>query len=367
MIPFLNFKKKYALNRKAIDAAIQRVLDHGQFILGPELESFEREFAEFIGVRHAVGVNSGTDALILALRALGIGPGDEVITVANTFIATAVAIDAVGAVPVFVDIDPATHTMDASLIERAITKRTAAILPVHLYGYPADMTTIMRIARKHRLKVVEDACQAHGARLKGRAVGSFGDIGCFSFYPTKNMGAFGDAGAITTDDTELAARIRALRNYGEAKKYVSEILGINSRLDELQAALLRWSLKKLPSWDRTRERLASRYAKNLRGLPVIMPVFGDKSHRRAWHLFIIRAPRRDELKAYLASRGIGTMIHYPTPIYAQPAFARLHAKAVDYPETARAVGEILSLPLYPELSLAEVDTVSRAISEFYRS
>lgn len=365
MIPFQNFKKTYARHHKAIDAAVRRVFKRGYFILGPELAAFEEEFARAIHVKYAVGVNSGTDALVLALRALDIGPGDEVITVANTFIATAIAIDAVGATPVFVDINPSTYTMDPDKVERVITKKTKALLPVHLYGHPADMEALMRLARKHKLKVVEDACQAHGATFQKKTVGGIGDVGCFSFYPTKNMGAFGDAGAVVTNNAAIASRVRALRNYGESKKYTSIIRGVNSRLDEIQAALLRWRIKKLAIWDRKRAQIAEQYTKAFKNLPLCAPCVEDAKSKRVWHLYVIRCARRDELKAFLESKGIRTMIHYPVPIYAQPAFSHLKCSADEYPETARATKEILSLPLYPEMTTKEVKSVCRNIREFF--
>ncbi len=367
-ILFFDFKRKYRQNRNAIQRAISSVFERGWFILGPELERFEHNFAQYLKVPYAVGVNSGTDALYLALRALGVGKGDEVITVSHTATPTISAIRLTGAIPVFVDIDADTYNMDVRKIEPKITSRTKVILPVHLYGYPADPAAIMRVAKKHGLKVVEDAAQATGAYYRGKLAGTIGDIGCFSFYPTKNLGAFGDGGAIATRDKKLADTVRALRNYGEVSKFNNRIEGTNSRLDELQASLLSWSLTKLKGWNKKRERLASLYLKELRGLPLKLPPAKGAGKVPAWHLFVIRTARQEEcdaLRKFLAERGVGTMVHYPTPVFAQKAYSFLHYTSKDLPVTSAVATTIVSLPLYPELTVIEVKTVCRNIKLFY--
>jgi dTDP-4-amino-4,6-dideoxygalactose transaminase len=365
MIPFLTFAKRYRSNRKEIHEVVTRVFERGWFILGPELKAFEADFARYLDVGYCVGVNSGTDALFLALRALGVGPGHEVLTVANTATPTVSAIRMAGATPVFVDVIEDTQTLDPSLIEPAITSRTRAILPVHLYGYPAEMGEILRIAKKHKLFVVEDACQAHGAKYDGRMVGGLGDIGCFSFYPTKNLGAFGDAGAVVTNRKALAAKISQLRNYGEISKYKNRVEGVNTRLDEIQAAFLNWGLGHIDGWNSRRTKLANAYLRLLRGVPLHAPPPSNSRLDRVWHLFVVRAKRRDELQAALRKKGIETAIHYPTPIYKQPAYRFLAYKSARLPKTAALSRQILSLPLYPELTLNEVSTVCAAIREFY--
>lgn len=365
MIPFVDFKRKYKAYQKDIMRVIARVFQRGWFILGPELEKFEKDFSEYIGISHAVGVNSGTDAIFLALKALGIGAGDEVITVANTAVPTISAIRMTGAIPVFIDIDEKTLTIDVKKIEPSITKKTKAIVPVHLYGFAADMSAVMRIAKKHKLKVVEDACQAHGALYKGKKVGVWGDAGCFSFYPTKNLGAFGDAGAVTTNNKSVANAVRSLRNYGEISKFNNEIEGVNSRLDEMQAAVLQWELTKLDSWNTQREKLAQLYCKYLKDVPVSLPAQSNFACERVWHLFVVQTSRRDELKAFLKEHGIETAIHYPKPIFEQTAYAFLKYTEKDLPHTKKATETILSLPLYPEMTKQEVKKVCDAIRSFY--
>ncbi len=365
MIPFLDLKRKYKVHKKEINRAVSRVFQNGNFILGPELDKFEKSFAKYLGAKYAVGLNSGTDALIFSLTALGIGPGAEVITVANTFIATVMAIRAVGAKPVFVDVDPTTQNIDVTKIEGAITKNTKAILTVHLFGYPADMDAIMRLARKYKLKVVEDACQAHGAKFKDKYLGTIGDAGCFSFYPTKTLGGFGDGGAALVHDKNIAQKIKMLGNYGESEKYKSEIEGRNSSLDEIQAALLSWGLTNLAKWNKKREKLASLYSKNLKNLPIKLPLHGSSEYSRAWYLYVIQTPDRDKLRDRLLSKSIGTMIHYPIPITSQRAYSFLNYKESDLPVTSRLSREILSLPLYPELKESEVVKICKVIREFY--
>ncbi len=343
-----------------LDAAMRRVLESGRYIQGAEGEGFEREFAEYIGVNHALGLASGTDALRLGLLALGVGAGDEVITVSHTASATAAAIAQCGATPVFVDIDPATFTMDAAHLQSAITPKTRAILPVHLYGHPADLAPILQIADRHDIPILEDCAQAHGASYKGRRVGSWGRCAAFSFYPTKNLGALGDGGMITTDDPALAEKIRLLREYGWRRRYVSEVSGFNSRLDELQAAILRVKLRHLEKQNALRCHLAEAYAVALSG--VVTPIErADCLH--VYHLYVIRARQRDALRAFLSAHGIDTAIHYPVPLHLQPAYAESKIPA-PLPVTEQAAGEILSLPLYPQMSVGQVGYVAGKIGEF---
>jgi len=346
--------------RDEIESAMRRVLTGGRYILGSEVETFEREFAEYIGVGHAVGLASGTDALRLGLLALGVGRGDEVVTVSHTASATAAAIAQCGATPVFVDITPATFTMDAACLQNAITPKTRAILPVHLYGHPADLAPILEIANRHGIPVLEDCAQAHGAAYRGKRVGAWGRCAAFSFYPTKNLGALGDGGMITTDDPVLAEKIRLLREYGWRERYVSEVSGFNSRLDELQAAILRVKLRHLERQNALRRHLAEAYASALTG--VVAPIEqADCLH--VYHLYVIRARRRDELRAFLSAHGIGSAIHYPVPLHLQPAYASAKIPA-PLPVTEQTAGEILSLPLYPQMSAGQVGEVAGKIREF---
>lgn len=361
-IPVFALSRQVAAIRPEVDRAIAEVLDSGWFIMGRQVEAFEREFAEYLGVGGVVGVANGTDALRLALLALQVGPGDEVITVANAGIYAVATIDAVGARPIPVDIDPATHTIDPAAVARAVSPRTKAILLVHLYGGVADLDAILALASQRGLSVIEDCAQSHGATLHGRRVGSFGDVATFSFYPTKNLGAYGDGGAVAARDPAVLDRLRLLRNYGWRQQYLSEIKGTNSRLDELQAAVLRVKLRHLDDWNAARRALAARYTADLRGVvtPVERP---DSSH--VYHLYVARAPRRNELRAYLQERGIGTGVHYPLPAHLQPAYEELDLGRGSLPETERAAEEIVSLPLYPELRDDEVDRVIRLVNEFY--
>jgi dTDP-4-amino-4,6-dideoxygalactose transaminase len=344
----------------AIDAAIRRVLDRGWFVLGPEVEAFEAEFAAACGARHAIGVNTGTDALMLALKALDIGPGDEVITTPLSAAYTALAIMMAGATPVFADIDEQRLTIDASGVEAAITSRTRAIMPVHLYGQAADMRALEAVARRHRLAIVEDCAQAHLATADGRPVGTIGVAGAFSFYPTKNLGALGDGGAIITDDAALAERLKRLRNGGQADRYHHVEAGVNSRLDELQAAILRARLPFLPGWTATRRALADVYRRELAGAPVRVSKELDAGH--VYHLFTVRATDRERLQAHLHQAGIATLVHYPIPIPRQRAVAHLAPSAC--PVADRVCAEILSLPLHPGLDPESVGTVARAVSSF---
>jgi dTDP-4-amino-4,6-dideoxygalactose transaminase len=363
-IPILDLKAQYMAHREEIDNAILGVVESGQFILGAHVKALETEIADYVGCRHAVGVASGTDALQLALAALGIGSGDEVITTPFTFIATASTISHAGAVPVFVDIDPRTFNLVPELVEEAVTPRTKAILPVHLFGQCAEMEPLLEIARRHGLKVIEDAAQAIGAEENGQRAGSFGDIACFSFYPTKNLGAYGDGGMVTTNDPELAEKVDLLRRQGSKKKYLNEVLGFNSRLDEIQAALLRVKLKYLDEWVEGRQRVAHRYGELLDGVGVATP-YERPGVRHVYHQYTIRAPRRDELQAHLKERGIGTMIYYPVPLHRLPLYGGLGYAEGSLPVSEQAAGEVLSLPMYPELSSEQIQTVVGAIVRFY--
>jgi dTDP-4-amino-4,6-dideoxygalactose transaminase len=333
------------------------------YILGEEVELFEQEFAAYCGVSHAVGVDSGTSALELLVRAYGIGPGDEVITAANTFVATTFAISYTGARPVLVDIDPCTFTVDIAQVQEAITPRTRAIIPVHLYGQPADMDPIMALARQHNLIVIEDACQAHGARYKGRRVGSLGHAAAFSFYPAKNLGAFGDGGMVVTNDPDIAETVRKLRNYGQSAKYHHELLGYNRRLDTLQAAVLRVKLKYLDEWNAARRAHARLYQQLLGGNGIRLPVEANYAEP-VWHLYVIRTVARDRLQAHLKERRIGTGIHYPIPIHLQPAYRDLNYGVGDFPVTEHCAGELLSLPMYAELMPEQIAYVASSIKEF---
>lgn len=367
MIPFFDLKQQYASIKTEINAATQRVYASGWFILGPETEAFENEFAGYIGVQHAVGVNSGTDALHLAIRALGIGPGDEVITVPNTAVATVAAIEMAGATPVLCDVRQDSMVMDADAFAASITPRTRAVIPVHLFGQSAELDAIIGIARQYKLAVIEDCAQAHGATYEEQRVGSFGDIACFSFYPTKNLGAYGDGGAVLTNDARLADKVRLLRQYGWRARYESEIAGVNTRLDELQAALLRVKLKHLPEWIQARRERAGLYTELLPNKRVHPPVempYGV----HAYHLYVVQCDEehgasRDYLAAFLKEREIGVAIQYPTPIHLQLAYQAL-APEGSLPVAEKLAREILSLPLYPELALDDVRTVADALREF---
>jgi len=344
----------------AIRSAIDRVIERGWFILGPELAEFETEFAAASGARHAVGVGTGTDALALALRAMGIGPGDEVVTAPLSAAYSALAIMMAGATPVFADLDPARLTMDPAAAEAAITPRTAALMPVHLYGQPADMAALTAIARRHNLAMLEDACQAHAASCGGTPVGTFGAAGAFSFYPTKNLGALGDAGAVITNDQALAEKIKRLRNGGQTDRYLHAEFGVNSRLDEMQAAILRARLPMLAAWTARRRALAARYRRTLDSARVSVPPECDPGH--VYHLFPVLAPDREAFQAHLAARGIGTLVHYPIPIPRQRALAEFPSGPC--PVADRVAAEVCSLPLHPQLSDSDADLVAAAIHDW---
>ena len=364
MLEFLSLKRANAAYQADIEAAMRRVVDSGWYVLGAETEAFEQEFAQYCGARHCIGVANGLDALHLILRASGIGPGDEVIVPSNTFIATWLAVSMAGATPVPIDPDIHTHNLDVRLLESAITPRTRAIMPVHLYGQPADMTSIKAVANRHSLMVIEDAAQAHGASLAGQRAGALGDAAGFSFYPGKNLGALGDAGAITTSDTALADRLRKLRNYGSSVKYHHDFQGVNSRLDEVQAAVLRVKLKHLDLENGRRQTLAARYLDALKdtglGLPATLA-----NTQPVWHLFVVRTAQRDALQQYLREAGIGSMIHYPIACHRQEAYAGQPWPAL--PVAERLQTEVLSLPLAPYFSQAELDQVLQTLLEFPHS
>ncbi|GBD06525.1 dTDP-3-amino-3,4,6-trideoxy-alpha-D-glucose transaminase [bacterium HR21] len=344
--------------------AAEEVLRSGVYILGPQLEAFEQEFARWLGRRFAYGVASGTEALALALLAVGVRPGDEVITTPFTAIPTIAAIAMVGARPVFVDIEPDTYTLNPELLPRAISARTRALVPVHLFGHCAEMEPILAIARSAGIPVIEDAAQAHGSLYHGRPAGTFGTIGCFSFYPTKNLGAYGDAGAVVTDEEELAHRLRLLRNYGQVSPYRSVLPGYNSRLDELQAAFLRVKLSYLERWNQRRQQLAQLYRRSLT-IPEIHHPTVRPGHCPNWHLYVVRAERRDELWRYLEANGIQANVYYPLPAHLQPAYAHLGYREGDFPEAERAARQVLALPMYPELTEEEIEQVALTICRFY--
>lgn len=362
MIPFVDLKAQYASIKPEIEAAVRGVLESSQLILGPEVEAFEHEFAAYCQARHGIGVNSGTSALHLALLAAGVGPGDEVITVPFTFVATVAAIGYTNARAVFVDIDPKTYTMDVSAIESAITEHTKVILPVHLYGQPADMDPILEIARKHGLIVIEDACQAHGAEYKGKRTGGIGDLGCFSFYAGKNLGACGEGGMVTTHDDEYARKIRMLRDWGAERKYDHVLKGYNYRLEGLQGAMLRVKLRHLEAWTEARRAAAARYDRLLADSPVPTPYVADYA-RHVYHLYEIRTPARSAWQQALLAQGIQTGIHYPTPVHLLPAYADLGYGAARFPHSETAAAEVLSLPMFPELTEEQTEAVASAVIE----
>jgi dTDP-4-amino-4,6-dideoxygalactose transaminase len=358
-VPFVDLQAQHAPLRGAIEKAFADLISKGDYILGAAVERFETDYAAYIGARHAIGVGTGLSAIELALRAFEIGPGDEVITPANTFIATVLAILAVGAKPVFVDMDAATYTIDAAALASAVTPRTKAIVPVHLYGQPVDIDAVLAVARRHHLVVIEDAAQAHGARYHGQRAGSFGDAAAFSFYPSKNLGALGDGGMITTSDDRAAAKLRLLHNYGQRVKYYHSIPGTNSRLDTLQAAVLGIKLPHLDGWNAARRRHAEAYNARLAG-HVQTPVAAD-GVEHIYHLYVIQTPQRAALEARLKAKQIHTGIHYPVPAHLQEACAPLGYKAGDFPVTEAAAPRILSLPMFAELTDAQIDYVAAAV------
>ncbi len=364
-IPLVDLKAQYAAIKPEIDAAIRQVVESTTFIMGEPVKRFEAAFAKYCGARHCIGTSSGTTALHLALLVCDIKPGDEVITVPHTFIATTETISQTGARPVFVDVDPATYTMGPKALERAITPRTRAVLPVHLYGHPADMDPILEVAHRHGLRVIEDAAQAHGAEYKGKRVGLLGDIAAFSFFPGKNLGAYGDAGALVTNDDALAGRARLLANHGRESKYEHLVEGFNYRLDALQAAVLEAKLAHLEAWTERRRSHAARYHEllQLTGLP--LPVEAPWA-RHVYHLYVVRVPDRDGVLERLQAAGIGAGVHYPIPLHLQPAYSRLGHRRGDFPASEAAADSVLSLPLYPEMTAEMVETVARVLQQELR-
>jgi dTDP-4-amino-4,6-dideoxygalactose transaminase len=364
-VPFLDLKAAYLDLKTELDAAFERVMNSGWYILGEETEAFEKEFAGHCGAKHCVGVGNGLDALILILRGYGIGPGDEVVVPANTYIASWLAVSYVGATPVPVEPDPETYNLDPDKIENALTSRARAIMPVHLYGQPAEMEKILAIGRRNGLTVIEDAAQAQGARSHGRHPGNFGEGAAgYSFYPTKNLGAYGDAGAIVTNDGDLADRVRVLRNYGSRTKYHNEVKGVNSRLDPLQAAFLRVKLKYLDDWNGRRKTIAQGYLKELAAIPNLkLPVVAENAEP-SWHLFVVRHSRRDALQEHLKRAGIGSLVHYPIPPHLSGAYAEGKGKPGDYPITEEIAQTVLSLPIGPHLSAEAAAQVVRSLQEF---
>jgi dTDP-4-amino-4,6-dideoxygalactose transaminase len=361
-VPAVDLSAQHQALQPEIEAAMARVLSRNEFVLGHEVAEFEKEFAAYCGVKYAIAVNSGTSALHLALLATGIKPGDEVITVPFTFVATLSAILYVGAKPVFVDIDPATFNLDVTRLERAITPRTRAIIPVHLYGHPADMKPLLSLARQYQLKVVEDAAQAHGAEYHGPRVGGLGDVGCFSFYPTKNLGACGEGGMVTTQDETIAADVRSRRDWGAPQKYHYDRLGFNYRMEGLQGAILRVKLPHLETWTEKRRAVAQHYDRGLEGLALQRPMVAD-GVRHVYHLYTVRVKDRDEVREKLQGEGISTILAYPCPLHRQLAFRDLGYAEGDFPEAERAAREVCSLPLYPEITETQVEAVITALRQ----
>ena len=361
MVPFIDLKAQYRGIKAEIDQAVTRVLESSQFVLGPEVAAFEQEFAAYCAAKHAIAVNTGTSALHLGMLAAGIGAGDEVITVPFTFVATVAAIRYTGATPVFVDIDPRTFTMDPGQLEAAITPRTKAVLPVHLYGHPADMDPILEVARRHKLLVIEDACQAHGAEYKGRRAGSLGDLGCFSFYPGKNLGAYGEGGLVTTHDSEFDRKIRLLRDWGAEHKYEHVLAGYNCRMDGLQGAILRVKLRHLERWTEARRAHAARYDHLLEG-GIATPKAAEWA-RHVYHIYAVRTPDRTRWQKSCSDRGIHTGIHYPIPVHLQKAYADPRYRAGAFPHSEAAAREVLSLPMFPEMTEEQIQEVCTAVRE----
>jgi dTDP-4-amino-4,6-dideoxygalactose transaminase len=364
MLQFVDLKREYAQIKEEIHSAIQKVLDKQSFILGEELEQFEQEFSNYVGSKFGIGVNSGTDALYIAVNALGIGKGDEVITVSNTFISTVDAIVRNGARPIFLDVNPVTYTIDVTKIEDKITEKTKAILLVHLYGHPADINPIMEIAEKHGLFVIEDACQAHGAEYAGKKAGNIGNIGCFSFYPSKNLGAYGDSGMVVTSDEKIAEKMKMLRNYGQPEKYHSDFIGLNSRMDEVQAAILRTKLKYLDKWNNRRRRVAKLYNELLRDVNSIATPKEEEYAKHVYHLYVIRCRARDKLQRFLLENGVQSQIHYPIPVHRQAAYVKLGFDE-HLPITEAVCKEVLSLPMHPWLKEEEIRYISNLVTKFF--
>jgi len=364
-VPYLDLSAQIRGVRKEIDAAIARTIDNCSFCLGPDVAQFEKDFSKFCGAEHCVAMNSGTSALHVALLLLDIKPGDEVITTPFTFVATSWAISYVGAKPIFVDVDDATMTLDPKLIERAITPRTKAIMPVHLYGHPFDADAILEICRKHKLPLIEDACQAHGAKYTGKTVGTFGEISGFSFYPGKNLGACGEGGALVTNNSAFAERARSLREHGSTVRYYHDEIGFNYRMEGIQGAVLGVKLKHLEKWTDERSRVAHRYHELLSDTPLQLPREAAYA-ASAWHLYVVRHPRRDDLKKFLDENGVGCALHYPLPLHLQKCYAQLGHKLGDFPVAEKSACECLSLPVYPELTDTQIQRVATVIKNFFK-
>jgi dTDP-4-amino-4,6-dideoxygalactose transaminase len=364
-VPYLDLPAQMRPIRKEIEAAIARTLDNCSFCLGPDVVQFEKDFAKYCGTEHCVAFNSGTSALHVAMILLGIGRDDEVITTPCTFVATSWAISYVNAKPVYVDVDDATFNLKPELVEGAITKRTKAIMPVHLYGHPADLDPLLKICRKHNLPLVEDACQAHGAKYKGKVVGTFGEISCYSFYPGKNLGAYGEGGALVTNNAAYAARARALREHGSTQRYYHDEVGFNYRMEGIQGAVLGIKLKHLDEWTRQRRRVAHRYHELLADTPLQLPLEAA-SAESAYHLYVVRHPQRDDLKKHLEANKVGCALHYPLSLHMQKCYAHLGYKAGDFPVAEKAARECLSLPIFPEMTESQIERVSEVIHDFFR-
>ncbi|MBV9925991.1 MAG: DegT/DnrJ/EryC1/StrS family aminotransferase [Acidobacteria bacterium] len=367
-VPFVDLQAQYRSIKAEVDEAVQRVLDTSAFILGREVEAFERAFAEYVGASECVGVSNGTAAIQLALQACGVGAGDEVLVPANTFFATAEAVSTAGATPVFVDCGPSTYNLDAAKIDEVVTERTRAVIPVHLYGQPADLDAVFEVAKRHDLLVIEDAAQAHGARYKGSRVGARGVAGCFSFYPGKNLGAYGEGGAVVTNDAEVARRLRMLRDHGSEQKYRHELVGYNMRLEGIQGAVLGVKLKYLDDWNALRRRHAARYRELLAPLEesgaLVLPVEADYAEH-VYHLFVVQTDAREQLQRYLSAAGVQTGIHYPVPVHLQPAYAALGHREGDFPRAESQARRVLSLPMFAELTEHQLKYVADALADFY--
>jgi dTDP-4-amino-4,6-dideoxygalactose transaminase len=364
-IPYLDLPAQLRPLRKELDAVIAKTLDNCSFCLGPDVVQFEKDFAAFCGAQHALGFNSGTSALHIAMMLLNVGPGDEVITTPCTFVATSWAISYVGAKPVYVDIDDKTFAMNPALIEKAITSRTKAVLPVHLYGHPVDLDPMLEICRKHKLPMVEDAAQAHGAKYKGKVVGTFGVMSEFSFYPGKNLGACGEGGALVTNDAAFAARARSLREHGSSQRYYHDEVGFNYRMEGIQGAVLGVKLKHLNEWSKERRRVAHRYHELLKDTPLQLPLEADWAES-VYHLYVVRHPRRDDLKKHLEANKVGCALHYPLPLHLQKCYSSLGYKVGDFPIAEKAARECLSLPIYPELTEDQIQRVAAVIRDFFK-
>ena len=364
-VPYLDLPAQMRAIRKEVDAAIARTLENCSFCLGPDVARFEEDFAKYIGAKYCIGFNSGTSALHVAMLLLNAGAGDEIITTPFTFVATSWAISYVGAKPVYVDIDEATFNLDPKLVEKAITPRTKAIMPVHLCGHPADLDSLLSICRKHKLPLVEDAAQAHGAEYRGKIVGTFGEMSCCSFYPGKNLGAYGEGGGLATNNSDYAVRAKALRDHGSTKRYYHDEIGYNYRMEGIQGAVLGVKMKYLEKWTQERRRVAHRYEQLLVDTPLQLPREADYAES-AWHLYVVRHPRRDDLKKHLEANGVGCGLHYPVPLHLQKCYAHLGYKEGDFPVAEKAARECLSLPIYPEMTEEQIQRVVEVVQDFFK-